>query len=346
MTDPAAPRPDPEPADQPAEAAAGSPSSSSEPGFSRCDEEETRGLLRALVVLLGLLPKNAISRIAGRLAGLALPGPLQRAEIRLFAWLVGVDLDEARDPVEAFDSLQQFFTRALRPGARPIEGDEQTIVSPCDGAWGESGRIREGTLVQVKGRRYGVAELLADPTLAPAYEGGWYATFYLSPRDYHRFHTPLSGRFVRLDHRPGALWPVNSIGLEGVDGLFARNERICAYLRPDAVAMDVVTGEAGPADVGQGAVALVAVGATMVGSVRVSFDEMSTNVRDASAETRLLGLRAPHFARGAEWGHFEFGSTIVMLLPKAGYALDLKPLGAPLRQGEAIGRVGTEEAAD
>ena len=179
-----------------------------------------------------------------------------------------------RDEIGSFGSLQEFFTRQLRAGARPLAGDESTLVAPCDGAWGESGRIRSGTLVQVKGRTYRLADLLGDAERAADFEGGCYATFYLSPRDYHRFHTPTAGRITRLDYVPGALWPVNSIGLRGVDGLFARNERICAELRP-----------AGSDD----RIVMVAVGATMVGSVRLSFDGLRTNVRGARAERRDLG---------------------------------------------------------
>ncbi|MCB9723546.1 MAG: phosphatidylserine decarboxylase [Spirochaetaceae bacterium] len=292
--------------------------------------------------LVRLLPKNALSRLAGRFAEIAWPGPVQRAEIRLFARLVGVDLAEARDAVEEFATLQQFFGRALVEGARPIEGDEQDLVSPCDGAWGAAGRIESGTLLQVKGRRYPVAALLGDAERAALYEGGTFATFYLSPRDYHRFHTPLAGRFERLDYFPGALWPVNRIGLEGVEGLFAVNERICAYLRPEPPARG--PGEGDPASAPPAAraaaapIALVAVGATMVGSVRLRFDEQRTNRAGARPRRRDFGPRAPFFARGQEWGHFEFGSTIVMLLPPDRFTLDAKPSGRPLRMGRVIGR--------
>jgi phosphatidylserine decarboxylase len=301
-----------------------------------------RGVRRALLGLLHLLPKNAMSRIMGRFASCALPGPIQRAEIRLFARLAGVDLSEMRDEVEAFASLQQFFTRALRSGARPIEGDEGCLVSPCDGAWGESGRIESGTLLQVKGRAYRVAELLGDEEIAATLEGGCYATFYLSPRDYHRFHTPTAGRITRLDYHPGALWPVNSIGLQGIDGLFARNERICAYLEP-ARSVPVGSAEVLGAQAKAEAIAMIAVGATMVGSVRLAFDELSTNVPGAVRVRRALGRRAPSFARGQEWGHFEFGSTIVMLTPPGDIEIDFRPLGSPLRLGQAIGRTGCDE---
>jgi phosphatidylserine decarboxylase len=311
-----------------------------------------RGLRRALFVLLTLLPKNAMSRAMGRVTAMRLPGPIQRAEIRLFAALAGVAIEEARDDVADFASLQQFFTRALRPGARPLEGDDKTLVSPCDGAWGESGAIESGTMMQVKGRAYRVADLLCDEDLAAAYEGGRYATFYLSPRDYHRFHTPTAGRITRVEYIPGALWPVNSIGLLGVDGLFAQNERLCAYLElgpgafePGPSALDLGPGEGAgvqSGDSGPGSspgIAMIAVGATMVGSVRLTFDEMRTNVANARPERRDFAANAPTFARGEEWGTFEFGSTIVMLTPPGEIELDSRATGTALRLGEAIGSV-------
>ncbi|MGY8738623.1 MAG: archaetidylserine decarboxylase, partial [bacterium] len=298
------------------------------------------------------LPKNAMSRAMGRVTAMRLPGPIQRAEIRLFAALAGVAIEEARDDVADFASLQQFFTRALRPGARPLEGDDKTLVSPCDGAWGESGAIESGTMMQVKGRAYRVADLLCDEDLAAAYEGGRYATFYLSPRDYHRFHTPTAGRITRVEYIPGALWPVNSIGLLGVDGLFAQNERLCAYLELGPSALDlgpgalelspvegagVQSGDSGPGS--SPGIAMIAVGATMVGSVRLTFDEMRTNVANARPERRDFAANAPTFARGEEWGTFEFGSTIVMLTPPGEIELDSRATGTALRLGEAIGSV-------
>lgn len=177
--------------------------------------------------------------------------------------------------------------------------------------------------MQVKGRAYRVTDLLGDPTLAATYEGGCYATLYLSPRDYHRFHTPTAGQITRLDYHPGSLWPVNDIGLNGVDALFARNERICAFLETEATS--------GPP------IIMIAVGATNVGSVRLTFSEMHTNESGAARVTHELGERAPSFARGEEWGHFEFGSTIVLLTPPGGATIVSSPVGTPLKLGEAIG---------
>ncbi|MEM9176600.1 MAG: archaetidylserine decarboxylase, partial [Myxococcota bacterium] len=269
---------------------------------------------------------SAMPWASAAFASIAWPGPIPRAEIRLFARLAGVDLAEARDDVGDFATLQQFFTRALVPGARPIEAGDDVLVSPCDGAWGAAGQIEDGTLLQVKGRRYRVSELLGHEAWAADYDGGDFATLYLSPRDYHRFHTPAAGRITRLDYLPGALWPVNSLGLQGVDGLFARNERICAEL--------ALAGSAG----GPG-ILMIAVGATMVGSVRLTFDELCTNVPGGLPTTRRLGDKAPSFSRGEEWGHFEFGSTIVLLTPPGGPRIEPKPVGTALRLGESIGRL-------
>lgn len=299
--------------------------------------EELRGLARGLLLLLRLLPKNAMSRAMGFVASRRWPQPLQRLELALFARLAGVDLDEVARPLSDYPSLQAFFTRALRPGARPLEGDEDVLVSPCDGAWGASGRIEQGTLLQVKGRPYRVADLLGDEALAKDFEGGQYATLYLSPRDYHRFHVPTSGRITRLVYRPGALWPVNTIGLLGVDGIFARNERICAVLDVGETKGGALAGAVARAP-GATALAMVAVGATMVGSVRLAFDPLATNRRGALAEDRRLGERGPWLARGEEWGHFEFGSTIVLLIPAGLFELEVQPVGTPLRLGQAIGR--------
>lgn len=181
----------------------------------------------------------------------------------------------------------------------------------------------------MKGRPYRVDALLGDAALAKDFEGGWFATFYLSPRDYHRFHVPAAGRITRLVYRPGALWPVNRIGLHGIDSLFARNERITALLELDGPIAEPPRSRT---------LALVAVGATMVGSVRLAFDPLATNRPGAHAEDRCLGDSGPWLARGAEWGRFEFGSTIVMLVPPGPLALEPRPQGTPLRLGRAIGR--------
>jgi phosphatidylserine decarboxylase len=273
------------------------------------------------------LPIHALSRAAGRAASVRLPAPLRAPACRAFARALGADLAEVRDPLDSFASLQDFFTRALRTDARAIDRDLAALVAPCDGSWGASGRIADGALLQVKGRPYSLSALLGDESTAKSFEGGWYATFYLAPRDYHRFHAPCDGWVSRAVHLPGSLWPVNSFGRANVPNLFAVHERICAFARLRAT-------EA------RESLALVAVGATLVGKVHVTFDTLTTNTRDRVPQWRYYD-KPPRLVKGAEWGRFEFGSTLV--IAAAPDALDLapRPPGSRLRLGERIGTLAS-----
>lgn len=279
---------------------------------------------RLLIGALGGVPRLALSRLAGRVAAARLPRALRELEIRVFGHLVGVDFGEMRDPIGHFGSLQDFFTRALKEGARPIDPDPAALVAPCDGFWGESGAVEGGTLLQVKGRSYSLAALLGGAEEARPYEGGRYATFYLSPRDYHRFHAPCAARVVRAAYIPGTLWPVNRAGLEGIPALFAQNERICAFLEIDPV-------ESGRT------ICLVAVGATMVGKVRLRFDDLTTNEGRAVIERRAYAPPGHVLAKGEEWGRFEFGSTIVMIAAPGTADIEAPSPGSVLRLGRRIG---------
>ncbi len=249
-------------------------------------------------------------------------------EIELFARAVGIDLGEVGQPLSGFSTLQEFFARPLVSGARPIDSAPGAVVAPCDGFWGEAGEIVDGRLCQVKGRTYTVESLLADAALAERFDGGRFATFYLAPHNYHRFHTPVALRIDGVDHVPGTLWPVNQAGLEGVANLFARNERLLARAtvqEPEAIGKTLC---------------MVAVGATMVGKVRLAFDDLTTNIAGVAAATRRRTYSPGiDFDRGAEWGWFEFGSSIVMLAESGTLDLDIQPPGTPLRVGRPIGRL-------
>lgn len=212
--------------------------------------------------------------------------------------------------------------RALKEGARPIDAQAAAFVAPCDGAWGASGEVTDGTLLQLKGRPYSLAELLGDGTLALGLEGATFATLYLAPHNYHRFHVPCRARLLSATYLPGSLWPVNAAGLNGIDGLFAQNERICATFEVD---------EPGFA----GRFVLVAVGATMVGKIRVTFDDLETNLPG-----RRRPITRPYdlvFEKGDEWGRFEFGSTLVLIAAKGTLALEIAEPGTELRLGRSIG---------
>ena len=279
---------------------------------------------RFAIALMRELPLHAWSRAAGWLASKPLPRTLQRAEIHAFAALVGADLREAAEPVERYATLQDFFTRELANGARPIDPSPEAFVSPCDGAWGASGRVEHGALLQVKGRPYSLGALFGADHDAVRYEGGDFATFYLSPRDYHRFHAPCDLQVVRAVYLPGRLWPVNRLGVEGVPGVFAENERIAMFC--------ALPGREGES------LCLVAVGATLVGKVRVVFDELSTGSGDVPVECRY-GSAGRRLSKGDELGRFEFGSTLVMAAAPGALALDAQPPGTLLRLGRRIGSV-------
>src|SRR5688500_13503672 len=157
--------------------------------------------------------------------------------------------------MEEYGSPNAFFVRRVRPGARAGPVGEGVLAAPVDGMVGQVGTVREGRVLQAKGRWYSAAELLADPAAASAYEGGLFATLYLSPRHYHRIHAPCAGSVARAEHLPGALLPVNEAAVAHVPNLFSRNERLVAYL-----------------DGAAGSVAVVAVGAYNVGRISAAFD--------------------------------------------------------------------------
>jgi phosphatidylserine decarboxylase len=281
---------------------------------------------RTLLAALRRLPRNAVSRLAGRAADWRLPGPLLRSLILAFARAYDVNLAEMREPLSSFATFQAFFTRALKDGARPLDAAADALLAPCDGGWGEAGIVERGTLLQVKGKSYRLRDLLHSESDAARFEGGAYATFYLAPRDYHRFHAPCAMSVVRATYVPGTLWPVNRIGLEAIDSLFARNERICAYMEPEGGGADRL-------------LCLVAVGATVVGKVRVRFDDLTTNAGGAAPLTRTYAGSGQRFERGEEWGRFEIGSTIVLLASPGLVELEIQAPGSAVRLGSRIGRI-------
>jgi phosphatidylserine decarboxylase len=213
------------------------------------------------------------------------------------ARLLGMDLSEARDPVAAYRSLDELFVRHLRTGARTWPERPGVAASPVDGVVGAHGAIEAGELLQAKGRRYTVAELVDDDVVARRFAAGSYLTLYLAPRHYHRIHAPVSGRIPRARHIPGRLLPVNRPAVQGIDRLFPRNERLVSLMERDA----------------GGAVALVAVGAFNVGRITADFDDaLVTNRRGARPLTREYDPPL-EVARGDGHMAFHLGSTVVLL---------------------------------
>ena len=273
---------------------------------------------RILIAVLGVLPKHLMSRAAGGLANRTVPKPLRPAVYRGYSRVFGAAPDDAELPLSQYRSINAFFTRGLKPGLRPVA--EHAIVSPADSAVGAAGPIADGTLIQAKGRNYSLVALLGDEALAHRMDGGTFATLYLAPKDYHRVHVPVDGVITSATYIPGELWPVNVFAVTHVADLFAVNERIVVTIeRP-----------------GGGIVIVVLVGATMVGMTRLDFDDLHTNARRREVQQRRYDPPLPVRAGGA-LGHFEFGSTVIVVCSRDGGTLDPLAPGQGLRMGERIG---------
>lgn len=272
---------------------------------------------------LRLVPRTSLSRAVGGLAGKqASPEVVQRA-IDAFVRAYDVDVREAVVPEGGYRSFNEFFTRALVSGARPIDEDPSALLSPADGKLEDFGPVRPGGSITIKGKPYDVAELLGGADLARAYEGGTYYIVYLSPRDYHRVHAPVTGRVVELRHVEGTLYPVNSIGTDHVPRVFAQNERVVVVQRS--------------ADFGD--VATVLVGAIGVGRIGLAFDAMETNVGRPGGSKRWAG-DGPMLERGAELGRFNLGSTVIGFVPRDVHLGIVPPRAAAVRMGRALGKKG------
>ena len=268
-----------------------------------------------------LLPKAALTRVAGRVAR-AERGASTARLIRWFVGRYGVDMSEAADSdIAAYKSFNDFFTRALKPGARPLA--QADLVCPVDGAISQFGRIRGNQIYQAKGHDYSTRALVGgDAELASRFDDGHFATLYLSPKDYHRIHMPCGGRLTRMLHVPGALFSVNPVTARGVPGLFARNERVvCEF------------------DTARGPLALVLVGATIVGSMATAWHGVVNPPRPGQIRRWRYDDQAIELERGQEMGRFLLGSTVVLLWPRGTlrFAPDWAPGGA-VRMGQALGK--------
>jgi phosphatidylserine decarboxylase len=238
-----------------------------------------------------------------------------------FARHYRIDLTEYGE-LSGFKNFGEFFARPILADLRPVAPGKEVVVSPVDGLVSEAGVSEGGRLVQAKGIDYTAAALVGDERVGARLAGGRYATIYLSPRDYHRIHFPLGGRVLGWRYVPGKLWPVNPASVRTVPGLFTVNERLVTLL-----------------DSPLGLVAIVAVGATVVGRVRASFDPAVpvTNLAGAGAQSRDYAKPLP-VTKGQELGAFEMGSTVILVFEpgRVAFAPGIAP-GARVRVGEAIG---------
>lgn len=270
-------------------------------------------------LLVRALPRRGLSRLTGWFAKRGVPGFLLRPMLRAYASRYGAKLEESSRPLEDFTSFTDFFTRTLKAGARPMPEDPAAIACPCDGAAAMSGIVEDQTLLQVKGHDYSLAQLLGDAEDAAQLEGGSYAVIYLAPGDYHRYHWPFDGIVDTVRHVRGELWPVNERAVESVDSLFAVNERVVCLGNTSSGAR----------------FAYIPVGALNVGSIKLAFLDLTTN-RGGDVAARRWPVAAEG-TRGDEFGLFELGSTVVMILAKDGGAINAPAAGTKLRLGETFG---------
>ena len=264
-----------------------------------------------------LVPKGLSSAVVYR-ATRSRRAWLKRPLTRWFAKAYGVDLTEAANAdLESYATFNDFFTRELNPGARPIAGGPGTLISPADGVLTEHGAIEGGQLYQAKGSAYTLAELLGDTGAVETLEGGRYFTIYLAPHNYHRVHAPLDARLTRTRYIPGARFSVSRATAAAIPRLFCRNERVVCSFETDVGPMIVV----------------------LVGALNVSSISTFAHGEIASGAARQWQEQSPlPVARGGEIGRFNMGSTVVVLLGSArfGFAPGLAD-GLAVRMGQALG---------
>ncbi len=275
---------------------------------------------RLAVLAQYLLPKQALTALAGKFAA-ARAGGLTAAVIRWFVGRYGVNMAEAANPdIAGYASFNEFFTRPLKPDARPLA--QADFICPVDGAISQFGAIDHDRILQAKGHNYSTTALVGgDAVLAAQFENGHFATLYLSPKDYHRIHMPCAGKLTRMIHVPGDLFSVNPVTARGVPGLFARNERVVC----------VFEGEAGP-------FVMVLVGATIVGSMATVWHGVVNPPRPGYLREWRYEDQQLRFRQGDEMGRFLLGSTVIMLFPQ--HTLAFNPdwsLQRPIRLGEKMG---------
>lgn len=254
---------------------------------------------RLFRLMTELSSRKTISRITGAFAK-------SRASRRLIPWFAqtyGIRIGDAEKNLRDYQSLNDFFTRRLKPGLRPVDRGADLLVSPVDSLITGIGPIEEGLMLQVKGQDYTVEELLNRSPRTVSYTNGFFMVLYLSPTDYHRIHSPVDGRILEKEHIPGKVYPVNDFGLVHMRRVLSRNERLVTYVQHE-----------------YGELAVVKVGAMNVSSIQ------------------YVSPLPDHLERGGELAFFEFGSTVVLLFesgtfsPKQGLAV-----GTKVKMGEALG---------
>lgn len=269
------------------------------------------------------LPHHALSRLMSHLTHCK-NRAFKNVFIKLVVRWYGVNMDEAKvQNLEHYPSFNHFFTRELKDGVRPVASASDAIACPADGVVSQAGIIADGKIFQAKGHDYTALELLGgDVERAKDFENGHFATIYLSPKDYHRLHMPLTGTLKEMVHIPGRLFSVNNATVGAVPNLFARNERVACIF-----------------DTAAGPMALVLVGAIFVSSVETTWHGVVTPPTLSNPRTWQYAEDAPQLEKGNEMGRFNMGSTIIVLFGKDRTCWnDDLAAGRPVKLGEQIGR--------
>ncbi|MGK0289416.1 MAG: phosphatidylserine decarboxylase [bacterium] len=269
-------------------------------------------------LFLKLLPKNLVSRLAGKLADAKLPAPLLQNFIRAYRSVYNIDLDDVVQPVGEMKTFNEFFTRQLKESARPVDQTENGVVSPVDGRVSEFGQIQDGLLIQTKGILYSLTDLVGKK-YAETFKDGYFATIYLSPADYHRIHTPVSGTVKNFSYFSGSLWPVNDFAVKNVTGLFCLNERILTPIESE-----------------KGTVGVMKVGATVVGKIKLNYSKLESNSK-RKGQLHLPVAPRKNFNKGDELGLFQLGSTVILLFEKGKFEPHQLSTDKIVKMGELIG---------
>lgn len=274
-------------------------------------------------LLLNILPKRMISKIMENIANFQFPSWIMEKIILIYSSLLKVNLDEAEHPVSHYKTLNEFFIRRLKKGVRPIDNNPKTIISPVDGTIMDFGLIKEDKMVQVKGIEFSVCDLIKEERYHNAFIDGHYMIIYLSPKDYHRIHSPVDGNLVFCEYNRGHLHPVNSLGLNHIPGLFAINERQTSFI-----------------ETSYGMVAMVKVAAINVGQIRCTYPVPWTPETLKQRDYWTQDYHSLSLKKGEEMARFELGSTVVLCFPKDTIQfLDNMEKEKPLKLGEAIAEV-------
>ncbi|MFA5517963.1 MAG: archaetidylserine decarboxylase [Spirochaetota bacterium] len=271
-------------------------------------------------IIMGILPKSFISRVFGYIALIPLPPVFMNMLIRWYSKKFGVSIEEAVIPEKGFKNLNSFFTRKLKDGVLIVDKDEKSVVATTDSRIDEFGDITEDIMIQAKGLDYSLRDLIPS-VMAESFIDGKFITLYLSPGDYHRIHSPVSGKITGFYNIPGKLYSVQESVVKSLKGLFVVNERLVTYI-----------------DTGKGMTAVCKIGALNVGKISIPYDNVVTNkfLRKRNEVIYPEG-KEPVINKGEEVGVFNMGSTVIILFEKG--MIDFKSFkrGEKVRVGQAIG---------